>query len=373
VNLNHKTLSLLLLAFAALSPPSLLPVLGATFFCVLAVVYFWWAHGFKLQGLSLRFVALLLFLMFAAWRIGGGTGITGISTNFDFDPEKIRSLKRSDRVALRLVFDHEPTKDERYLRLGVQGSDESKSGNLRTAAWAMEHLSGLTLPEKTLRIQAWFRDSFQYSLDSKWLDLDSFLFDSKQGYCLHFSYSTKELLQMTGEKPQMVYGYSGGSWNPVFRTLTYRDSDAHSWLEVWNRELRTFERIDPTTWVLSVKTESNSSLVQGLPGILQFIVILLAIALALSLLLRLQDPRSLLQTLLKTRGPISTGLGKASESAMERGDPELSRRIDHLKKAYEDYYFSKKSALPGRMRVLSCIRLILMVLALYPNRKRMLS
>jgi len=342
----------------------------ATILGVIVVMYFWWAHGFKFQGLSTRFVALLLFLMFAAWRIGGGTGITGISTNFDFDPEKIRSLKRSDRVALRLVFDHEPTKDERYLRLGVQGSDESKSGNLRTAAWAMEHLSGLTLPEKTLRIQAWFRDSFQYSLDSKWQGLDSFLFDSKHGYCLHFSYSTKELLEMTGENPQMVYGYSGGSWNPVFRTLTYRDSDAHSWLEVWNRESRTFERIDPTTWVLSIKEENDSIVSLGLMGILQFVLILLMIALALTLLLQLQDPRRLLQSLLKTRGPISKGLKDASDRAREGGDSELSRRIDQVRQNYDKIYFSKRTVLPAWSRVLEFAHLQIGILGIFFSRKR---
>jgi hypothetical protein len=200
----HKPLSILLLALAALAPPSLLPVLIASFSSGVAVLYFWWAHGFKLQGLNPRFVALLLFLMFAAWRIEGWTGVTGISTNFDFDPDKIQALKRSDRVALRLVFDHEPTKEERYLRLDIQNSLESSSGNLKAKDWARENLSHLSLQEKITRIQHWFGDSFQYSLDSKWQDLDSFLFDSKQGYCLHFSYSAKELLQITGEKPQII-------------------------------------------------------------------------------------------------------------------------------------------------------------------------
>jgi hypothetical protein len=271
------------------------------------------------------------------------------------------------------VFDHEPTKEERYLRLGVQNSRESSSGNLKARIWARENLSPLSLQEKILRIQHWFRDSFQYSLDSNWQDLDSFLFDSKQGYCLHFSYSAKELLQITGEKSQMVYGYSGGSWNPVFGTLTYRDSDAHSWLEVWNRESRAFERIDPTTWVLTIKSERESSISHGLIGILPIILVLLASALALILLLRLQDPRSLLQSLLKTRGPISRGLREASERAMGSGELRLARRIDQVRLDYEDYYFSKKSSFPTQLRVGPCIQLTLLILALYPHRKRILA
>jgi len=369
----HKPLSILLLALAALAPPSLLPVLIATFSSGVAVLYFWWAHGFKLYGLNPRFVAFLLFLMFAAWRIGGWSGVTGISTNFDFDPDKIRALKRSDRVALRLVFDHEPTKDERYLRLGVQTSRESSSGNLKARDWARENLSPLSLQEKILRIQHWFRDSFQYSLDSNWQDLDSFLFDSKQGYCLHFSYSAKELLQITGEKPQMVYGYSGGSWNPVFGTLTYRDSDAHSWLELWDQNSRSYQRIDPTSWVLNIKAENDSTFAQGFKGNAQFILVLFAFGLGLILVFLYQDPRSLLQSLLKTREPISKGLGEASERAMRRGELRLARRIDQVRLGYEDYYFSKKSSFPTQLRVGPCIQLTLLILALYPHRKRILA
>jgi hypothetical protein len=171
----------------------------------------------------------------------------------------------------------------------------------------------------------------------------------------------------------MVYGYSEGTWNPVLRTLTYHDSDAHSWLEVWNQSSRSYQRIDPTSWVLNIKPESSSTFIQGFKGNAQFILVLFVLGLGLILVFLFQDPRIHLQSILKTKGPISKGLRDASKRAMERGELKLARRIDQVQLGYEDYYFSKKSSLPTQLRVGPCIQLTLLILALYPHRKRILA
>jgi hypothetical protein len=48
-----------------------------------------------------------------------------------------------------------------------------------------------------------------------------------------------------GVPARVVTGYLGGEWNPIGRYFIVRQSDAHSWAEVW-LEGRGWTRVDPT-------------------------------------------------------------------------------------------------------------------------------
>lgn|GEM_PF-6518439 len=369
--MSHRRGSLLLLTQVALSPPSLLnSLLGpagafiAPALAVLTSIYFWWAHGFRLQPLNLRILAWILALMIPAGWLGGGIGVTGLSRDFVFNPEDLRSLKRSDRVALRLVFDHEPSDDERYLRLGFQESAAS-TPNSQSLHWVQANLAGESLDHQLSTLQDWFHQSFTYSLESDWKGLDSFLFVTRQGYCLHFSYALKELLSMSGEKAKMTYGYAGGSWNPVLRTLTYLDSDAHSWIEVWDRDHHRHRRVDPTSWVTRIRQE-NESLPNSLFGISLGIGIFLGIWLWLGFGRNLLgNPRERLATLLKTPGPISEGLEQKILRARVSNRPRLAKRLELLKRDYEHLYFAPKGSEPRSRRLRSSLWLRLRIALLY--------
>lgn len=122
----HKNASILLLGIAVLGGTAKWHPGFGILMSVLSVVYFWWAHGFRFVGANLRILGLLLSGVTLFWYLGGNLGFTGIQgleplpSEYEFDPSELRRLEKSNRVALRLVLDHPPTEEERYLRLGSQ-------------------------------------------------------------------------------------------------------------------------------------------------------------------------------------------------------------------------------------------------------------
>lgn len=74
---------------------------------------------------------------------------------------------------------------------------------------------------------------------------DEFLFDSRRGFCEHFSSAFVILMRAAGVPARVVTGYQGGEINPVDGTLIVRQSDAHAWAEVWLAG-RGWQRVDPT-------------------------------------------------------------------------------------------------------------------------------
>lgn len=101
------------------------------------------------------------------------------------------------------------------------------------------------------RALAMYHAGFSYSLAAPPLGRDSvdeFLFDTRVGFCEHFSSSFTFLMRAAGIPARVVTGYVGGYWNRVGKFLLVRQSDAHAWSEVWLRG-RGWVRIDPTAAV----------------------------------------------------------------------------------------------------------------------------
>ena len=63
--------------------------------------------------------------------------------------------------------------------------------------------------------------------------LDAFLFDTRRGYCQHFSGAMALLLRMGGIPTRVVTGFSPGGYSKSKRAWIVRDTDAHSWVEAW--------------------------------------------------------------------------------------------------------------------------------------------
>ena len=78
--------------------------------------------------------------------------------------------------------------------------------------------------------------------------MDEFLYDTREGFCEHFSSSFVFLMRAAGVPARVVTGYQGGEFNPVDRFLAVRQSDAHAWAEVWLVQ-RGWVRVDPTAAV----------------------------------------------------------------------------------------------------------------------------
>jgi transglutaminase-like putative cysteine protease len=92
---------------------------------------------------------------------------------------------------------------------------------------------------------------FQYTLTPPRLGFDSvddFLFSTRLGFCGHYASAFALMMRAAGIPARVVTGYLGGEWNPIGNYFIVRQSDAHSWTEVW-LDGRGWTRVDPTAVV----------------------------------------------------------------------------------------------------------------------------
>jgi transglutaminase-like putative cysteine protease len=92
--------------------------------------------------------------------------------------------------------------------------------------------------EYVVAVNRYLQDGFTY--DERPADttpgratLDAFLFDTKSGYCQHFSGAMALLLRMGGIPARVVTGFSPGGYSKTKQAWIVRDTDAHSWVEAW--------------------------------------------------------------------------------------------------------------------------------------------
>lgn len=105
-----------------------------------------------------------------------------------------------------------------------------------------------------------FREqNFRYTLEPPPLGrhvIDEFLFDTRAGFCEHYSGAFVVLMRALGIPARVVTGYQGGEINPADGFMTVRQSDAHAWAEVW-LDQRGWVRVDPTAAVAPDRVEKN--------------------------------------------------------------------------------------------------------------------
>jgi transglutaminase-like putative cysteine protease len=92
--------------------------------------------------------------------------------------------------------------------------------------------------EYVLEVNRYLQDGFTYNetpppVRFGTATLDGFLFDTKSGYCQHFSGAMALLLRMGGIPTRVVTGFSPGGYSKSKRAWIVRDTDAHSWVEGW--------------------------------------------------------------------------------------------------------------------------------------------
>jgi transglutaminase-like putative cysteine protease len=84
------------------------------------------------------------------------------------------------------------------------------------------------------------QQSLVYSLKPKTLDInntaDSFLFDKRLGYCVHFASSFVIMARMAGIPSRIVTGYKADKANSLNNYLAVRERDAHAWAELYINE-----------------------------------------------------------------------------------------------------------------------------------------
>jgi len=236
------------------------------------IILFWYLLDLNLARSNLRNIlfltsifAMLIFVFRMIFPVINPIGTTGAIQEHDLNPAKTGILIESHEIALEIHFDHRPTTPERYFKIGDLGYTDdglhytNRKVNLdlsklpKTYGWTRTSLIANKLDYDIDKVKSWFVRSISYTLTpgelKSSMPLDQFLFDRRSGFCGHFAASLSTILRLEGFKSRVAFGYAGGSWNPIFRILTFEKADAHAWVEVFDQKRNQYKIVDPTSWV----------------------------------------------------------------------------------------------------------------------------
>jgi transglutaminase-like putative cysteine protease len=128
------------------------------------------------------------------------------------------------------------------------------------ARWRAE--GPASVEDRVERAMDWLRrDRFTYTLTPPLLGrhtVDEFLFETKAGFCEHFSSAFVVLMRALGVPARVVTGYQGAERNEVDDYWIVRQSHAHAWAEVWSQS-RGWIRVDPTSAVAPDRIERGTT------------------------------------------------------------------------------------------------------------------
>lgn len=98
-------------------------------------------------------------------------------------------------------------------------------------------------------IETALRTDYSYSLEMKATGpdpLSDFLFNVRQGHCEYFSTAMAVMLRTQNIPARVVNGFLSGEYNEAADAYNVRQSDAHSWVEVYFPETNSWVTFDPT-------------------------------------------------------------------------------------------------------------------------------
>jgi hypothetical protein len=91
--------------------------------------------------------------------------------------------------------------------------------------------------EVARRLEGHLRTSYSYSLDLRRTNdgdpLDDFLFNVRAGHCEYFATALAIMLRMRGIPARLVSGFQTGEYSEITNSYLVRQSDAHSWVEMY--------------------------------------------------------------------------------------------------------------------------------------------
>ena len=150
------------------------------------------------------------------------------------DADELRGDRRPYSAAFERYRELPAKLDPRIANLAREIVINSRSRNRYDAAVAIE---------------AALRNNYGYSLDRKASGEDplaDFLFNVRRGHCEYFSTSMAVMLRTVGIASRVVNGFLPGEYNEAADAYTVRQSDAHSWVEVYFPESNSWITFDPT-------------------------------------------------------------------------------------------------------------------------------
>lgn len=169
----------------------------------------------------------------------------------DLTPMAARPINRLVRYRLESVapaaFESELSERIRSAALRLPAGFNPRIRS-EMAQWRSEGLDDIAVVQRSLE---WFNRDFSYTLAAPPLgrhSVDEFMYDTRAGFCEHFSSAFVFMMREAGIPARVVTGYVGGYLNPMGEHWRIQQSDAHAWAEVWLPQ-RGWLRVDPTAAV----------------------------------------------------------------------------------------------------------------------------
>lgn len=158
-----------------------------------------------------------------------------------------------DRASAMALWGRRPDPD---LRAELLASPYAATYRLARALVA----DAATPYEATLAIQRHLRTGYDYSpnVADRTYPLPAFLFEDRSGYCQQFAGSMGLMLRMVGIPSRVVSGFAPGRLDEQRDIYEIRDTDAHSWVEVYFRGIG-WVAFDPTPAAAPAASQESGS------------------------------------------------------------------------------------------------------------------
>jgi hypothetical protein len=152
------------------------------------------------------------------------------------------SYSTATESALRSAGTDYPAWVEPYRRFDApagSGGYRSPATLARVRRLALQVTAGKTDPyDRAQAIEEYLRSDYTYTLtpppSPPGVDpLEAFLFDSRRGYCEYFATAMGDMLRSLGIPTRLVNGYGPGTFNTELGRYVVKESDAHTWVEVY--------------------------------------------------------------------------------------------------------------------------------------------
>ncbi len=170
------------------------------------------------------------------------------SRRHDFERMIYKALSdttQPDVASLRKDLGPYPATFERYKQLpgALDPRIEARANAIVANAHARNRY------DEAQAIESQLQAEYGYSLQMRAAGPDplaDFLFNVKAGHCEYFSTAMAVMLRTRGIAARVVNGFLPGEYNEAAGAYTVRQSDAHSWVEVYFPESQTWVTFDPT-------------------------------------------------------------------------------------------------------------------------------
>ena len=179
-------------------------------------------------------------------RVDGEDGLQ--SRRHDYERLMYKAISDTDEPPVEeLRADMRPYPDEfeRYLQL----PENLDRRIVYHTQFVLRNANARNRYDAAKAIEIDLQRNFAYSLEMKATGPDplaDFLFNVQTGHCEYFATAMAVMLRTHGVAARVVNGFLPGEYNDASGAYTVRQSDAHSWVEVYFPSSRSWVTFDPT-------------------------------------------------------------------------------------------------------------------------------